>query len=95
MYKEGVMTESFPGDHKLDLDYPCRWSYTLIGRDEQKIRAAVVEVIGDREHTLAFSHFSKKGTYCSLHLELTVDTEEYRNATYHALHGHADIRIVI
>ena len=89
------MESAFPDDRRLELDYPCTWSYTIIGASEEAIRRAVAELMGDRRHTLAFSHRSKTGKFCSLHLELTVDDEEHRMATYHALHGHADIRIVL
>ena len=84
-----------PGDRKPEIDYPCRWSYTLIGGSEKRIRAAVSALLGDTEHTLQFSHLSKHGNYCSLHLELEVRDEEHRLSIYRDLHGLVDIRMVL
>ena len=55
-----------------EIDYPCRWTYRVIGRGEAPIRARIAHVVGDRAHTLAPSQTSAAGRYVSLVLELEV-----------------------
>jgi putative lipoic acid-binding regulatory protein len=77
------------------IEYPTDWSYTLLGWDEAEIRAAVGEIIPTTEHTLCFSHRSKRGTYCSLELVIEVVTEEERLDLYTRLGEHEAIRMVL
>lgn len=83
------------GDQKLEITYPCTWQYTVIGLDRDAIRLAVADVVGVREYSLAASHSSRTGKYCSLHLSLTVETEAHRVGLFHALKSHPAIRIVM
>ncbi|MCA8969824.1 MAG: DUF493 domain-containing protein [Planctomycetes bacterium] len=79
-----------------EIEYPTIWSYTLIGWREKDMRAAVHEYMGDdAAYKLTFSHFSRKGTYISLHLEIEVESEAERNATYVDLKAMPAIRLVM
>ena len=82
-------------DHLRESTYPCTWQYTVIGLDRDAIRLAVADVVGGNEYTLATSHSSRTGKYCSLHLSLTVETEAHRVGLFHALKSHPAIRIVM
>jgi putative lipoic acid-binding regulatory protein len=82
-------------DRKPVIDYPCPWTFQLIGRREDHLRAAVAEVIGTQAHTLTYSHTSSQGKYCSMRLELVVADEAQRLAIGGALHGHPDVRFVL
>jgi len=77
------------------IDYPTDWSYTLIGWNEDKIRAAVSEIVGDADHSLRFSHHSTRGTYCSLELVIEVVSERARFELYGRLGNHEAIRMVL
>ncbi|HMQ21900.1 MAG TPA: DUF493 domain-containing protein [Planctomycetota bacterium] len=79
-----------------DIHYPTIWSYTLIGWREVDMREAVHSYLGDdAAYKLTFSHFSRKGTYISLHLEIEVQSEEERNATYRDLKAMDAMRLVM
>jgi uncharacterized protein len=77
------------------VEYPCRWEYKAIGWDEDLMRAAIAEIVADREHELSFSRNSRGGRYCSLLLVVTVESEDHRNAIFAALQQHRDIRMVL
>ncbi len=88
------MTTDFDG-RKLDLEFPCSWSYTIFGADQAVVRAAVESVVSGLEHSLFFSHASTEGNYCSMHLELSVASDDQRLAIFRALHEHPDIHYVL
>jgi uncharacterized protein len=83
------------GDRRLELTYPCRWSYTLIGNDEGRMRTAVAHLVADAPHTVEFSNHSRTGKYCSLAVEVTVRDEAHRLGLFQAFSKHAEIRFVI
>ena len=80
---------------KLEIVYPCRWPYTVIGRDETLVRAAIAEIVITLEHTVDLSRTSRTGKYCSLLLVVTVDSETQRNTIFATLRGHRDITMVM
>jgi len=82
-------------EHELQLDYPCRWAYRLIGADPERMRAAVAEVVGERDHTLEHANTSNAGRYHALHLELVVHDEAQRVGIFKALARHGAIKIVL
>ena len=82
-------------DGKPIIESPTRWSFTLIGWQEEAMRGAVRRLLGDVDYDLQFSHFSTKGTYCSLNLEMMVGSEEVRLGTYELLKEADEIRMII
>lgn len=80
---------------KLELEYPCSWSYKLIGHEKEVIQQAIRDVISGREHSLTHSNASKSGKYVSLNLELLVHNEDDRNFIYEALKAHQHIKMVL
>lgn len=81
--------------NKLELQYPCSWSYKLIGHEKEAIQEAIHEVILEREHTLNHSNNSKTGKYVSLNLALVIQNEDERNFIYEALKKHQNIKMVL
>ena len=77
------------------VEYPCQWEYKAIGWDEDSMRAAIVEVMADRNHEVSFSRASSSGRYCSLLLVVMVESEDHRNAIFTALQEHRHIRMVL
>jgi putative lipoic acid-binding regulatory protein len=77
------------------IQYPCRWEYKIIGRDEILMRSAIAEIMADRDHELSFSRSSSGEAYCSLLLALTVDSEDLRNEIFAALQQHEHVRMVL
>ncbi len=82
-------------DHKVEIRYPCTWTYTVIGTDRQTLEQVVADMVGEVEYALAFSHASSAGKYCSLKLELVVETEEHRTELFYALQNHPAIKTVL
>ena len=80
---------------KLELTYPCSWTYKLIGHEKEAIQKAIHEVIIEREHTLTHSNASKTGKYVSMNLDLIIQNEDERNFIYQALKDHANIKMVL
>lgn len=82
-------------DQKLQIEYPCRWLYKIIGTEKDALIAAVSEIFAGSEHTLTFSHASRTGKYISLNLEVAVHSEEARNFFFTALRQHSSIKMVL
>lgn len=78
-----------------EIDYPCPWHFKIIGRDESLMRLAIANIIGDQKHTLTLSNHSAQGNYCSLDLEMVVQSEPHRIEIYTALVQHTSIQIVL
>lgn len=78
---------TFGSEDKPEIDYPCGWSYKLIGREEAALRAAVDTVV-QGDYSLVHSRESTGGKYLSLELSLTVSTEEERCEIGRRLHEH-------
>ena len=77
------------------IDYPCSWSYRVVGEDESALREAVARCVGARDHELAASNVSRTGRYVSLKLTCTVESEADRHAVYEALCVDPAIRHVL
>ncbi len=80
---------------KLELTYPCSWSYKLISGEKEALEKAIHDVIVDREHNLTHSNNSKSGKYISMNLDLLVHNEDDRNFIYEALKAHQNIKMVL
>lgn len=80
---------------KLELTYPCSWSYKLIAGEKEALEKAIHDVIVEREHKLTHSKNSKGGKYVSMNLDLLVHNEDDRNFIYEALKAHQNIKMVL
>ncbi len=68
-----------------EITYPTPWQYKLVGREQTALRTVVAEVVGQRAYALELSHRSRKGSYVSMNLELTVVSEADRLSLYASL----------
>jgi putative lipoic acid-binding regulatory protein len=82
-------------NQKLQLVYPCSWTYKLIGHEKEAIQKAIHDVIVEREHSLNHSNNSKTGKYVSMNLDLVIQNEDERNFIYEALKAHQNIKMVL
>ncbi len=80
---------------KLELEYPCSWSYKLVGSEKEAIQKAIHDVIKDREHNLVHSNASKTGKYVSMNLDLVITNEDERKFIFDALKAHQNIKMVL
>lgn len=82
-------------DAKLELPYPCRWAYKIIGDDEEALRSAAAEILRGREHAISLSRRSARRNYCCLNVEVLVRDERDRMRIYDALRGSPAVRLVL
>jgi len=82
-------------NEKLELTYPCSWSYKLIGYEKEAIQKAIHDVISQKEHKLTHSNLSKTGKYISMNLNLVIQNEDERNFIFDALKKHQNIKMVL
>lgn len=80
---------------RAHIEYPCSWPYRLLGEDEAALRAAIAQVIEDREHTIEVGNSSRTGRYLSLHLQVIVQDEPDRNGLLRGLQLNADVKYVL
>ncbi len=91
------MSVERPERRRPEIEYPCRWEYKAIGRDEAEVRAAVGQVMAaeELEFALELSNSSRGGKYCSLVLAVPVKDEAHRNRIFAALTAHEHIVMVL
>jgi len=82
-------------EEKLELIYPCSWSYKLIASEVESLKQAIRDVIDEREHKLTHSKSSKGGKYISMNLDILVHNEDDRNFIYEALKAHQHVKMVL
>jgi putative lipoic acid-binding regulatory protein len=80
---------------RVHLDYPCQWLYKVIGSDPEQLRQAIAAIVPDTSCEISCSNSSSSGKYHCLNLEVTVRSEEERNAIYLALKAHSHVKIVL
>lgn len=80
---------------KLEIDYPCRWLYKVIGTDPDAMRIAILEIIDAEEVRVEASNTSSTGRFVSLNVEVTVQSEDERTGYYERLRQSAAIRMVL
>ncbi len=78
-----------------EIEYPCRWTFQLIGEDEQTVRAAVVTITDGEAHEIERSRSSRTGKYVSLRLQIVVRDETHRLALQRGFAASAAIRYVL
>lgn len=80
---------------KPSIQYPCAWTYKVIGTDETDIRAAIETVLGKKNLLITKSHSSSGGKYLSLNAETVVEDDESRLRHYQNLKNHAAVKVVM
>ncbi|RAX57523.1 hypothetical protein CCZ01_05950 [Helicobacter monodelphidis] len=79
---------------KLQLEYPCKWSYKIIGSDKQKMEEAVFEIL-ESNYELIPSRASLTGKYYSIEINTEVKSEEERYRIFFKLKDCEHIRFVL
>jgi uncharacterized protein len=80
---------------KSKINYPCQWTYKLIGQDGDLLKKAVLVVVQDKKYQLSASKSSSGGKYKSFNLELNVADEEERNQIFESLKNNSSIKFVL
>ncbi len=80
---------------KLKLEYPCEWTYKVVGNSEEVIRKAVKEVVKKKKYAISLSNTSSKGKYHCLNVDMIIESEEERTLYFTALKENPDIIMVL
>ena len=86
------------GEHELekpDIQYPCIWSYKIIGSDRARITDAMPVVLKAFEYQFSGSRQSKTGKFTSFHLSMQVNSEEERNTILNILRDIPSIKFIL
>ena len=80
---------------KPRIDYPSLWVYKVIGRDPERLKGAIAEVMQGCGYTVTPSRSSKGGSYHCLNVEMTVESEPVRLGIYERLRRHSSVIMVM
>lgn len=80
---------------KPDIEYPCEWSYRLIGMEEQLLREAAASAAAGKPCSIERSNSSAAGKYLSVNLSLTVSDEAERLGILARLKSCPAIKIIL
>ena len=80
---------------KPQIDYPCEWNFTIIGRDKSKVEDAIKDILKDKEHSCKFSKSSKNGKFNSYNAKCEVKSEAERDEIYKTFSKHSDVDYVM
>jgi uncharacterized protein len=78
-----------------DIEYPCEWSYKVIGKDVDKILEAIEDASGGLNYDVTPSNISRNGNYYSLNFKIEVPSETVRDIIYQKLGNNSDIKIIL
>jgi len=78
-----------------EIDYPCPWTYILVGSDAQGLLAWIERVLSPTPHEKHLSRTSSGGKYCSVEVTVVVHDEQRRLEIFRALGSHPDVRYVL
>ena len=80
---------------KPKIDYPCNWGYKIIGRDKEKLKACIKEVMGDKAHLSSPGNASRTGKFHSYNASCEVKDQAERDRIFKAFQDHKDVDMVI
>lgn len=80
---------------KLGIEYPCDWTFKIIGQDEGLLRKAAIATLQSRSHTINNSNSSSGGKYISLNLTVDVEDETDRNDIFNSLQSDSAIKFIL
>ncbi|MBL8859408.1 MAG: DUF493 domain-containing protein [Planctomycetes bacterium] len=78
-----------------EIDYPCPWTYVVVGMGEAVLTAHIELALAGAEYTKATSRHSRSGRYTSIEITLEVSDEEQRLVVFRALQNHPAVKLVI
>ena len=83
-------------DIKPQIDYPCRWSYRIIGLHKEHVIEAINRVFEGKEVDISpIEHHSSHNKYVAINCSTIVDTDEERVRFFDGLVAQYGIVMVI
>ena len=80
---------------KPKIDYPTEWGFKIIGRDKNRLKESIKEVMCNKIHSTKEGNLSKNGKFCSYNTKCVVDSEDERYKIFKLFESHKDIDMVI
>jgi putative lipoic acid-binding regulatory protein len=77
------------------IEYPCEWSFRIIGTDEQALRQAASENLGALAYRVTLSNQSRGKKYLSMNITLNVETQAMRDQIFTALEEHPAVKFML
>jgi putative lipoic acid-binding regulatory protein len=81
-------------EKKPKIEYPCEWSYRVIGDDIKKMVEAVENAVEGMKYDLQASNISKKGNYFSINLKVVVENEVVRDIVFEKIKNHENVKML-
>ena len=82
-------------EKKAQIEYPTDWGFKLIGRDKERLREVIKEVMGEKEHLCREGNPSRTGKFHSYNASCIVQSKEERDRLFEAFSEHDDVDMVI
>jgi putative lipoic acid-binding regulatory protein len=80
---------------KPEINYPCTWSYKVIGSDRELVTRAILTVLENLEYQFSESNQSRTGKYISFNVSARVESEEERNRIFGLLQDIPTVKMVL
>jgi len=80
---------------KPKIEYPTNWGFKIIGRDKDKLKTCIKEVMGDKEHLCSIGNTSRTGKFHTYNASCTVENQEERDRLFKCFQDHDDVEMVI
>ena len=80
---------------KPKIEYPTNWGFKIIGRDEEKLKACIKEVMGEKEHLCSPGNRSRTGKFTTYNASCVVESQEERDKLFKCFQDHEDVEMVI
>ena len=89
------MTDSTEEEPKVEIQYPCQWTYKIIGFERETVRDVAEAVFYEKQYLLTYSKQSRTGKYHSWAIDVVVDSPEERDGLFLQLKASPAVKMVI
>ena len=80
---------------KPKIEYPCNWSYKIIGTDVDEMITVIESATLGMEYEINSSNVSSKGNYFSLNLKVLVTSEVIRDIIFEKIESSEFVKMVL
>jgi len=80
---------------KPNIEYPCNWSYKVIGEEIIELEIAIKEITNMRDPKIKQTNKSKTGKYITYDIQILVHSEVDRYAIFDLFKQHHTIKMVL
>ncbi|MEO1953254.1 MAG: DUF493 domain-containing protein [Campylobacterales bacterium] len=80
---------------KPQIEYPTRWGFKLIGKDKDRLKKCIAEILQEKEHICNIGNTSKNGKFHSYNASCIVENQAERDKIFKCFQEHPDVKMVI